>query len=364
MSDTHNAMDYLIAGTEVSVECEVGIDNTSESDLLKGDEKEVIRSVLNDESLSDEELQEVVREVNDNNVMKLYLCADGQIDGQQLLEQTGGFTSVERGKKTDAIGALLDGKLDIKDLLALITLMSGGQSSQASSQTAGGLLSTLLGGSQSQQQTSSPASLFSQLLGAQPAQQPQAQQQTPSLFSSLFGTQQQSQQTQQNSNEQLNALLQTLMAQQQTLQAQQQSQQALQNAQQQTLQAQQQSQQSQQPQAQTMSGLLGSLFGQIVEAQQQAPQQTQQSQQPQGGLLSQLLSGGQQSQSSSSQMQNSAVLNQPLFTEAPSANTSTGSTVNNQALNQFLGSSPTNSNGTVNVGSMFDLINILMGAKQ
>ena len=103
------------------------------NDLLKGDEKEVIRSVLNDESLSDEDLQEVVREVNDNNVMKLYLCADGQIDGAQLLEQTGGFTSVERGKKTDAIGALLDGKLDIKDLLALITLMSGNQSSQSSS---------------------------------------------------------------------------------------------------------------------------------------------------------------------------------------------------------------------------------------
>ena len=154
------------------------------NDLLKGDEKEVIRSVLNDESLSDEDLQEVVREVNDNNVMKLYLCADGQIDGAQLLEQTGGFTSVERGKKTDAIGALLDGKLDIKDLLALITLMSGSQSSQASSQTSSSLLSTLLGGSQQQTQPASPASLFSQLLGAQPAQQ----QQTPSLFSSLLGT--------------------------------------------------------------------------------------------------------------------------------------------------------------------------------
>ena len=231
------------------------------NDLLKGDEKEVIRSVLNDESLSDEDLQEVVREVNDNNVMKLYLCADGQIDGAQLLEQTGGFTSVERGKKTDAIGALLDGKLDIKDLLALITLMSGNQSSQASSQTSSSLLSTLLGGSQQQTQPASPASLFSQLLGAQPAQQ-------------------------------------------------------------------------------------------------------QQTQQPQGGLFSQLLSG-QQSQSSSSQMQNSAVLNQPLFTEAPSANSSASSAANNnQALNQFLGSSPTNSNGTVNVGSMFDLINILMGAKK
>ena len=37
MSDTHNAMSYLIAGTEVTVECEIGIDNTSESDVLKGD---------------------------------------------------------------------------------------------------------------------------------------------------------------------------------------------------------------------------------------------------------------------------------------------------------------------------------------
>ncbi|MBR3365273.1 MAG: hypothetical protein IKG53_10425, partial [Solobacterium sp.] len=237
------------------------------NDLLKGDEKEVIRSVLNDESLSDEDLQEVVREVNDNTVMKLYLCADGQIDGAQLLEQTGGFTSVERGKKTDAIGALLDGKLDIKDLLALITLMSGtSQSSQASSQTSSSLLSTLLGGTQQQTQTASPASLFSQLLGAQPAQQTQ-QQQTPSLFSSLFGTPQQAQQTQQSSNEQLNALLQTLMAQQQTQQAQQHAQQTLQNAQQQSLQAQQQAQQAQQPQAQTMSDLLGSLFGQIVASQ-------------------------------------------------------------------------------------------------
>ena len=57
-------------------------------------------------------------------------------------------------------------------------------------------------------------------------------------------------------------------------------------------------------------------------------------------------------------------MNAPLFTEAPSANSSSNNTSANNSLNQFLGSSATNSNGTVNVNSMFDLINILMGAKQ
>ena len=182
------------------------------NDLLNKDETEVIRGILGSANVSDEELKEVTRQVNENNVMKLYLGADGQIDANQLLGMTGGFTSVERGKKTDAIGALLDGKLDIKDLLALITLMSG-NSSSSHSNTSGGLLGTLLGGSQQQQQTqqASPLSLFNSLLNASQAQQ-QQQQQTPSLFSSLFGhSQQQQQQTQQaQNNAQLNALLQAL----------------------------------------------------------------------------------------------------------------------------------------------------------
>lgn len=309
-------------------------DPAAMNQLLTGNETEVIRGILNDQNISDEELQEVTRQVNENNVMKLYLGADGQIDANQLLGMTGGFTSVERGKKTDAIGALLDGKLDIKDLLALITLMSG-NSSSSHSNSSGGLLGSLFGGSQQQQQQTSPLSLFNSLLNAAQPQQ-QTQQQAPSLFSSLFGNSQQQQQQQQQAqqNAQLNALLQAL-AQQQAQQAQQQQQQA-------------------QPQGQTMNQLLGTLLGQ---AQQQAQQQ--QTQTSSNSLLGSLF--GQNSQQSSGQTQNSVVLNAPLFTEAPAAN-------NNQSaassVNQFLGQSATNSNGTVNVNSMFDLINILMGAKK
>ncbi len=304
------------------------------NDLLKKDETEVIRGILGSANVSDEEVKEVTRQVNENNVMKLYLGADGQIDANQLLGMTGGFTSVERGKKTDAIGALLDGKLDIKDLLALITLMSGNHSSSSHSSGSGGLLSTLLGGSQQQQQVqqASPLSLFNSLISA--AQPQQQTQHAPSLFSSLFGGSQQQQQQvqQQNSNAQLNALLQTLMAQQQ---------------------AQQQQQQSQQ-QSMTMNQLLGTLLGQ---AQQQAQQQPQTSS---NSLLGNLLGQAHSSQQQSGQTQNSAVLNAPLFTEAPAP----GTAANNNALNQFLGQSATNSNGTVNVNSMFDLINILMGSKK
>lgn len=307
-------------------------ENPSEMNkLLKGNETEVIRGILNDASVSDEEVQEVTRQVNENNVMKLYLGADGQIDANQLMDLTGGFTSVERGKKTDAIGALLDGKLDIKDLLALITLMSGSSSSSQSSGS-NSLLGSLFGSSQPQQQTqqTNPLNLFNVLLGGQ-TQQPQQQQQ-PSLFSSLFGLSQPQQQPPQN-NTQLNALLQSLMAQQQ---------------------GQVQVQQPAQPQqGQTMNDLLGTLFGQSVQQVQQQPAQSQSS-----SLLGSLFGSQTQQSASSNQMQNSAVLNAPLFTEAPSANTAGNN------LNQFLNQSTTNSNGTVNVNSMFDLINILMGAKQ
>lgn len=307
-------------------------ENPSEMNkLLKGNETEVIRGILNDASVSDEEVQEVTRQVNENNVMKLYLGADGQIDANQLMDLTGGFTSVERGKKTDAIGALLDGKLDIKDLLALITLMSGSSSSSQSSGS-NSLLGSLFGSSQPQQQTqqTNPLNLFNVLLGGQ-TQQPQQQQQ-PSLFSSLFGLSQPQQQPPQN-NTQLNALLQSLMAQQQ---------------------GQIQVQQPAQPQqGQTMNDLLGTLFGQSVQQVQQQPAQSQSS-----SLLGSLFGSQTQQSASSNQMQNSAVLNAPLFTEAPSANTAGNN------LNQFLNQSTTNSNGTVNVNSMFDLINILMGAKQ
>ncbi len=169
------------------------------TEMLGGNTETVVRGLLKDEQLSEEEVSGITRQVAENNVMKLYLGADGQIDAKDLMKLTGGFTAApSQATRASGIGALLDGKLDANDLLAVMSLMNGNSNSQAS--TSPNLLSALFNSTtQPAQQTQPSNGLFSLLGGGQQAQQPQPAQQPQtgglgSLLGLLGGNTQQAQQ--------------------------------------------------------------------------------------------------------------------------------------------------------------------------
>ena len=289
------------------------------NELLQGNDKQAVRSILNNTEINDAELDAVTKEIEENAVVRLYQGAGGAIDAKQLMDMTGGFTPDRSApSKGKGVAALLDGKLDINDILALASLMGAGSqpAQQQTASPASGLLSAFLGGGQSQPvqnntpQANSMNSLLSAMFGV-PQQQPvqQAPQQTNnSLFSALFPqpVQQQPVQQPQAQAVDINTLLSQLMGAQQT-QVQQPVQQP----------------QVQQSQQVGLSSLLGSLMG--------------------GGSAS---SGGQ------------------MFTESTTAPkppvTSSSQTFNN-VLNGS--ASATNANGTVDLNSLFGVLNDLMGKK-
>ena len=67
------------------------------NEMLKGDDRQVIRGILKDTDITDQEIDEVTKEVEQNAVMRLYQGAGGGIDAGQLMDMTGGFTP-ERAK--------------------------------------------------------------------------------------------------------------------------------------------------------------------------------------------------------------------------------------------------------------------------
>lgn len=174
-------------------------DPSKMNDMLKDGTEGVVRSILADEKLSDSEVSEITRQVSENNIMKLYLGAEGQIDAANLMKLTGGFNSKPDGvTRASGIGALLDGKLDANDLLAVMNMLqsTSGNNTAAQSSPTGGLLSALLGGGaqpQPQQvqqpQQNSTGSLLGNLFGAGQPQQPQTQTTNANATVTLTGMQ-------------------------------------------------------------------------------------------------------------------------------------------------------------------------------
>lgn len=172
-------------------------DPSKMNDMLKDGTEGVVRSILADEKLSDSDVSEITRQVSENNIMKLYLGAEGQIDAENLMKLTGGFNSKPDGvTRASGIGALLDGKLDANDLLAVMNMLqstSGNNTAAQQSSPTGGLLSALLGGGAQPQQAQQPqqnstGSLLGNLFGAQP-QQPQTQTTSANATVTLSGMQ-------------------------------------------------------------------------------------------------------------------------------------------------------------------------------
>jgi len=153
-----------------------------------------LRSILGE----DNDVSTTANALEDNGLMQLYLGADGDIDAKELMDYVGGFSGT-KANNNPSVKALLDGKLDFKEILMLLALMKLIKGGKKPAQSSGlGLLGSLLGGNSQQSQSNSALNLFSSMLNAQ-ASQPVQQTQTSSLFGNLFGTQpQQVQQTQQN----------------------------------------------------------------------------------------------------------------------------------------------------------------------
>ncbi len=124
-----------------------------------------------------EDVSEAAETLDANALMQLYLGAGGDIDAKELLEYTGGFKGTNPNN-SESVRALMNGKLEFKELLILIALfklMTGGKKPAANSNT-GGLLGSLLGGNQTTQQNSA-LNLFNSMIT----------QQTQPASSGLFG---------------------------------------------------------------------------------------------------------------------------------------------------------------------------------
>lgn len=146
---------------------------------------DALREILG-QNASDQEVNEVMQELEDNNLFKLYKASDGTIDAGELLEYAGELDGSEVSKDNTALRALFDGKLDLKEILLIILLLKLFKKKKQQQQTATNPLQSLFGTQPQQQQTSSNPLQY--LFGT-------PQQQTPvygnNLFGSLFGSSQQ-----------------------------------------------------------------------------------------------------------------------------------------------------------------------------
>ena len=108
-----------------------------------------------------DELNTVSHEVAQNPVVQLFLASSGSLDSKDLLDYVGGVTG-KRAASNQAVRALFDGRLDIKDILLIIVLLKlfKRKNSNTWNNSAIGLLGSLLG-----YNTSYSSGLFSSLLG-------------------------------------------------------------------------------------------------------------------------------------------------------------------------------------------------------
>ena len=152
---------------------------------------DALKEILGQDA-SDQEVNEVMKELENNNLFKLYKASDGTIDAGELLEYAGGLEGSEVSKDNTALRALFDGKLDLKEILLIILLLKlfkKKNQTQTATTANNNPLQSLFGTTQTQQQQTSSNPL-QYLFGT-----PQQQQQTPvygnNLFGTLFGSSQQ-----------------------------------------------------------------------------------------------------------------------------------------------------------------------------
>lgn len=142
---------------------------TEEAPVTRGmpwmeEEKESpVKEILGSQ-VSEQEVEDVLKELNDNQIVQLYRESEGAIDAKELLDYAGGLNAT-KAKDSPALRALFDGKLQLKEIILIILLMKlfkKKQQNQYSTYSSGGLLNSLLG---TNTQPSITNSLFSGLFG-------------------------------------------------------------------------------------------------------------------------------------------------------------------------------------------------------
>ncbi len=136
------------------------------------------------ENVSEQEINDVLNELNDNQLVQLYRQSEGAIDAKELMEFAGDL-SASKAADQPAVRALFDGKLQLKEIILIILLLKlfkKKQQTSYNSYSSGGLLNSLLG----TQQPSVTNNLFSSLFGNSLGSTNYGYYQTPSQNSSLL----------------------------------------------------------------------------------------------------------------------------------------------------------------------------------
>ena len=132
-------------------------------------------------NLTNDDVNAVNQELSQNPIVQLYSAAAGSLDAKDLLNYVGGTRGLN-ANNNQALRALFDGKLDLKEIMLIIVLLKlfKRKNAHTYNNSAIGLLGTLLGFNNSYQQSSNP---FSSLLGSGSSSN-----QSGNLFGNLFST--------------------------------------------------------------------------------------------------------------------------------------------------------------------------------
>ena len=117
------------------------------------------------QDVSEQDINDVLNELNDNQIVQLYRQSEGAIDPKELMEFAGDL-SASKAKDNPGVRALFDGKLQLKEIILIILLLKLFKKKQQAQTSYGGyssnnLLNSLLGTNQQ----STTNSLFNSLFG-------------------------------------------------------------------------------------------------------------------------------------------------------------------------------------------------------
>ena len=114
----------------------------------------------------------VTQELSANPVVQLYMASSGSLDAKDLLNYTGG-TRGTRASGNQAVRALFDGRLDLKEIVLIIILLKLFKRKNANTynNSAIGLLGSLLGFNSGYSGYNTGGNLFTSLLGGNTYQQ-------------------------------------------------------------------------------------------------------------------------------------------------------------------------------------------------
>jgi len=116
-------------------------------------------------NVTNDDVETINRELSDNPIVQLYSAASGALDARDLLNYVGGTRGTRAGSD-QAVRALFDGRLDLKEIMLIIVLLKlfKRKNSHTYNNSAIGLLGTLLGFNNYSNYSNSN-NLFSTLLG-------------------------------------------------------------------------------------------------------------------------------------------------------------------------------------------------------